>query len=173
LLTTLVMLLLIGLVAVSSLGGSERNLRIAGNMQMRNETVAAAQSLIEQTISSALFTREPQALAAQPYDVDVDGDGVADYAARLDPPPSCLRVRPIRMAELDPGVPGDVACMGSSGLLPGGDYGGSAGGGNSLCHETTWNVAAAVADDRTGAQTRVNQGITVRIPVTDVANACP
>ena len=172
LLVTLVMLLLIALVAVSGIAGSERNLRLAGNMQMRNESVAAAQSLIEQTLSSALFTREPRALAAVPYPVDIDGDGRPDHEVRLDPAPACLRVRPIRMTELDATVPGDVACMGSSALMPGRDYGAS-GAGDSLCHETTWNVAAAVADAVSGAQARVHQGVTVRIPVTDVLNACP
>ena len=99
LIVTLVVLLLVGLVAVTSMGGSERNLRVAGNMQMRNEAMAAAQSLVEQTLSSAAFTRDPAAAAAVPYPTDVDGDGNPDYVARLDPRPACLRVRPVKTAE--------------------------------------------------------------------------
>jgi hypothetical protein len=172
LLVTLVLMLLVGVVAVSSLGGSERNLRVAGNMQMRNEALAAAQALIEQTISSAAFTRDPAAVAALPYEIDVDGDARADYEVRLDPIPSCLRVRPVKTAELDATVPGDVACLGSSGLQSGRDYGATGGGGDSLCHETLWNIGSSVSDAITGSQVRVHQGVTVRIPVTDVENAC-
>jgi len=43
---TLVMLLIVGVVALSSLGGSERNLQIAGNMQQRQEALAASQAAI-------------------------------------------------------------------------------------------------------------------------------
>lgn len=172
LVVTLVMLLLVGLVAMTSLVGSERNLRIAGNMQARNESVAAAQSLVEETISSPAFARDPQAAGAVTHPVDIDADGQPDYAARLDPVPECLRARPVRMVELDPAVPGDIACIGSAALLPGRDFGAAASG-DSLCHETTWNVAASVADDVTGAVVRVHQGVVVRLPVTDVANACP
>ncbi|HYF58722.1 MAG TPA: hypothetical protein VEA81_07180 [Burkholderiaceae bacterium] len=173
LLVTLVMLLLVGLVAVSALGGSTRNLRVAGNMQVRGEAAAVAQELVERTISSGAFTRDPIAVAAEPAAIDVDGDGRPDYLARLDPAPACLRVRPVRMTELDPEVPGDVACMGSSTPMPGRDLGGPAGGGDSLCRETLWNVGASVSDDVTGAMVRVHQGIAVRIPVTDAMNACP
>jgi hypothetical protein len=172
LVVTLVMLLLVGLVAATSIVGSGRNLQVAGNMQARNEALAAAQSLVEETISSAAFARDPLVAAAVPYPIDIDDDGRPDYVARLDPAPACLRMRPVRMVELDPAVPGDIACMGSAALLPGRDFGAVASG-DSLCHETTWDVAASVAEDTTGAQVRVHQGVVVRLPVTDVANACP
>jgi len=172
LVVTLVMLLLVGLVAMTSIVGSERNLQIAGNMQARNESIAAAQSLVEETISSPAFARDPAAAAAVPYPVDIDDDGQPDYVARLDPAPECLRVRPVRMVELDPDVPGDTACMGSAALLPGRDVG-AAGSADSLCQETTWNVSASVADDVTGSRVRLHQGVVVRVPVTDVANGCP
>lgn len=172
LVVTLVMLLLVALVSMTGLVGSERNLQIAGNMQARNEALAAAQALVEETLSSPAFARDPQAVAAVPYPIDIDADGDPDHVARLDPAPECLRVRPVRMIELDPSVPGDIACMASAALLPGRDYAAVASG-NSLCHETTWNVSAAVADEVTGARVRVHQGVVVRLPVTDVANTCP
>jgi hypothetical protein len=171
LIVTLVLLLLVGLVAVTGLGGSERNLRVAGNMQMRSEATAAAQSLVEQTLSSAAFTRDPAAAAAVPYPTDVDGDARPDYVARLEPRPACLRVRPVRTSELDPDVPGDVACMGSGGMASGRDFN-ATGNGDSLCAETMWNVSASVADETTGATVRLNQGVTVRVPVNDALNGC-
>lgn len=172
LVVTLVMLLLVGLVAATSIVGSGRNLQVAGNMQARNEALAAAQSLVEETISSGAFARDPLAAAAVPYPIDLDADGRPDHVARLDPAPACLRVRPVRMVELDPAVPGDIACMGSAALMPGRDFA-AVTSGDSLCHETTWNVASSVAEETTGAQVRVHQGVVLRLPVTDVANACP
>jgi len=81
LIITLVLMLLVGLAAMSSISGSERNLQIAGNMQVRNEALAASQALIEQTISSTAFSRDPAAAAASVQGIDIDGDGRADGLA--------------------------------------------------------------------------------------------
>ena len=169
---TLIMMLIVGVVALSSLGGSERNLQIAGNMQHRQEAIAASQAALEQTLSSSAFVRDPLAAAAAPIAVDLNGDGSADREVRLDPAPSCLRVRPIKMAELDPAVTADLACMGSSAQVSGRDFSSSSSG-DSLCGESLWNVAAAVSDAVTGAQVRVHQGVGIRIALTDAQNACP
>ncbi|HVL55758.1 MAG TPA: pilus assembly protein [Burkholderiaceae bacterium] len=169
----LTMLALLALAAVTSHGLSRRNVMIAGNMQVRNEAIFAAQQVIEQTISSPAFTRDPHAAAASPYPVDVDGDGRPDYTVRLNPRPTCLRVRPVRTIELDPQLAGDVSCMGTSAQPSTRDFGAAgAGGGNSLCFETTWDVSAEVADRATGAQTVLHQGIAVRIAVSDAINSC-
>lgn len=168
---TLILMLLIGLVGMSSIGGSERNLKVAGNMQTRNQAMAASQALIEQTISNSSFTRDPVAAAAQTYGIDLDGDGQADQVARLDPMPACVRVRPIKMSELDPASATDLGCMGSSAIVSGRDFTAS-GSGDSLCGESLWNVSASVSDTVTGAQVRVNQGVSMRVPATDAQNAC-
>jgi Tfp pilus assembly protein PilV len=169
---TLIMMLIVGVVALSSLGGSERNLQIAGNMQHRQEAIAASQAALEQTLSSSAFVRDPLAAAAAPIAVDLNGDGSADREVRLDPAPSCLRVRPIKMAELDPAATADLACMGSSAQVSGRDFSSTASG-DCLCGESLWNVAAAVSDAVTGAQVRVHQGVGIRIALTDAQNACP
>ncbi|MFN5881222.1 MAG: PilX N-terminal domain-containing pilus assembly protein [Burkholderiales bacterium] len=169
---TLVMLLIVGVVALSSLGGSERNLQIAGNMQQRQEALAASQAALEQTLSSSAFVRDPLAAAASPVPVDLDGDGTADREVRLDPAPACLRVRPIKMAELDPAATGDLACLGSSSQVSGRDFSSTATG-DSLCGESLWNVSASVSDATTGAQVRIHQGVAIRIATTDAQNACP
>jgi hypothetical protein len=169
---TLVLLVLIGLAAMVSYGSSVRNVKVVGNMQMRAEAIAAAQQVIEETLSSSLFTRESAAVAADPKPVDIDGDGVPEYAVRLQPAPICIRNRPIRTLELDPLVAGDVACLGSSVANSGTDF--SAGPqADSLCRATTWNVTAAVDDARTGVQVTMHQGVSVRISTADAQNACP
>ena len=51
----LIMLLLMTLLAISAFQASNVNLRIAGNMQVRQETLAAAQTATEQVLSSPAF----------------------------------------------------------------------------------------------------------------------
>jgi type II secretory pathway pseudopilin PulG len=172
LLVTLVLLVLIGLAAMVSYGSSARNVQVVGNMQMRGEAIAAAQQVIEQTISSSLFTREPEAVAADAKPVDIDGDGKPEYAVLLQPAPVCIALRPIRTLELDPANPADVGCLGSSGTSSGADFGAGVQA-NSLCRESMWNVAAVVSDAATGAQATLHQGVSVRISAADAANACP
>ena len=90
------------------------NLRVVGNSQARQEVVSAAQAAIELTISTPLFssTRSRSPPAAIP--IDVDGDAQPDYQAQLTPAPACYRVRVLKVNELDPGIEGDRACLGSS-----------------------------------------------------------
>jgi hypothetical protein len=168
----LVLLVLIGLAAMVSYGSSARNVKIVGNMQMRGEAIAAAQQVIEQTISSSLFTRDPQAVAADAKPVDIDGDGTPEYLVLLQPAPACIRLRTIRTMELDPGNPADLGCLGSASVATGADFGSGAQA-DSLCRESMWNVAAVVSDQATGAQVALHQGVTVRISAADAANACP
>jgi hypothetical protein len=172
LLVTLVLLVLIGLAAMVSYGSSARNVKIVGNMQMRGEAIAAAQQVIEQTISSSLFTRDPMAVAADPKPVDIDGDGAPEYTVLLQPAPACIRLRPIRTMELDPGNPADLGCLGSSVIATGADFGAGAQA-DSICRETMWNVAAVVDDEATGARVALHQGVSIRISAADAANACP
>ena len=52
LITALIMLIVLTLLVVSGIRSSNTNLRIAGNMQMQEEAVAAAQQAIESVISA-------------------------------------------------------------------------------------------------------------------------
>ena len=53
-------LLLLATLAMTGLRSSTTNVQIVGNMQARQEVTAAAQMLIEQTISTDEFARNPQ-----------------------------------------------------------------------------------------------------------------
>lgn len=173
LLVTLVLLVLIGLAAMVSYGSSMRNVKVVGNMQMRSEAIAAAQQIVEDTLSSSVFTRDPQAVAADAKPVDIDGDGTAEYSVMLQPMPVCIRRRPIPTLELDPAVADDIGCLGSAGGNGSGSNYGSTSNSNSLCAETMWNVAAVVDDRASGAQVTMHQGVSVRVSVADAQNACP
>lgn len=174
LVVAMIFLILMSLFAISAFKSSTGNLRIIGNMQSRQEAVAVAQKAIEITLSSSLFTTNPQAVAATPVLVDIDGNGSNDYTATLNPQPNCYRTKAIKTTELNPSLAADLACLQSSVVQQGGldipDA--AADAGNSLCANSEWNVGATVNDLRTGTKVTVNQGVAVRVLETDAANLC-
>ena len=84
----LIMLLVLTLFAVSAIRLSTANLKTVGNMQARNEATAAAQTAIEQVMSSAASFTNPQARTVTvnvnnvPYTVVVGA-------------PACVRADPV------------------------------------------------------------------------------
>jgi Tfp pilus assembly protein PilX len=170
----LVFLAIIAMFAAASFTSSTANLRVTGNMVVRNEALSAVQSVIEKTISSTVFTTDPNALAAVPYPVDIDGDGTTDYSVNLNPAPKCTRTRAIKDIELDPGSASDRACMTSSVVTNSGidSNNGSSSAGNSMCASTDWNVRATVTDTRTDTRVAADQGVAVRALITDAADLC-
>ncbi len=174
LVVALVFLVLMSLFAINAFLGSSTNLRVVGNMQVRQEAMSAAQVAIEQTISSTQFAESPGAVAANPVNVDTDGDGVADYVVRMTPQPACYRVKPIKNTELNVSVEADLTCI-RSGVVtnPGQDTTEAAAlADNSLCASTEWNLRAEVSDTRTGARVAVNQGVAVRVLDADASTYC-
>ncbi|MBC5781662.1 pilus assembly PilX N-terminal domain-containing protein [Ramlibacter sp. USB13] len=174
LVVALIFLVLMSLFAISAFDGSSTNMRVVGNMQARQEAIGAAQVAIEQTLSSPTFSSNPDIVAANAVNVDVDGNGTPDYKVTMTPQPKCYRARAIKTVELDAAVPADLACMKSGVVNTGGLDDGEAGGiaGNSLCSNTEWNVRAQVLDERSGAQVAVNQGVAIRVLETDAMNSC-
>lgn len=173
LIIALIMLVAMSLLAVWAYNTSTTNLRTVHNTQSRQEAFSAAQTAIESTISSSLFMQDPAAMAASPIPVDIDGDGTADYTARLAPAPACYRARTVAATELNPALATDLPCLVSqepSGIDS--DVPGAAAGG-SLCVDMEWNVRAVVSDAATATNVAVNQGIAVRGLVTDAASGCP
>jgi len=171
LIIALMMLTALGLLAAWALKAGTLNVRAVGNMQARQEVLAAAQTAIETTISSPEFSQQPATVAARPITVDIDGDGAVDLTARLSPVPACYRVMAVKMSELDPSVEADRACVRpqvttgiESDNLPAGE---------SLCADSEWNLRATVTDTTTGASVAVNQGVALRGLITDATNSCP
>jgi hypothetical protein len=175
LIIALIMLVALAMLSLWAFNAGTMNLRVVGNSQARQEVVAAAQAATELTLSTPLFTQDPLAVAAGAIPVDIDGDALPDYSARLTPAPACYRVRVLKVNELDPASEGDRACLGSSmSINPGIETAGAAPStGDSLCADSEWNVRAVVSDARSHATAAVNQGIAVRALTTDTASACP
>jgi hypothetical protein len=168
-------LLVLSLFAVSSFNSSTTNTLVTGNMIARQESTAAAQWLIDTTISSAAFASDPKAVAAGTYQLDLDRDGTVDYQPRLTPAPTCRRARALKAIELNIDDESDVACMKSSSagspLVETGLVDPTAG--DSLCANTEWNVRAVVVDEPTsGASVAVNQGVGIRVLTTEAEDFC-
>lgn len=171
---SMIMLLLLSLMAANAFKSTSNSLRIVGNTQWRQESQAAAQKAIEQTISSAAFASDPEAVAATPVPVDINGDGTSDYTVSLDPQPNCYRTRTIKTIELNPDLPADLACVQSSNLANTGldTDDAVALSGNSMCATTEWDIAATVNDPASNTNIAVHQGVTIRVPEAEVDNLC-
>jgi len=174
LVVVLMMLLVVMVLTVTTVNSGTTNLRVTGNMVARNESMAAAQAVIDRTISSMAFTVDPAAVSASQNPIDIDADGTPEYFPRLVPAPSCPQARPIKTTELDVGSADDVACFTSGTVANSGvdTAGAAATAGSSLCADTEWNIRAAVTDARTGTEVAINQGIGVRVLATDAEDFC-
>ena len=174
LVTTLIFLILISLFAVTTFNLSSGNFRIVGNMEARQESMAAANTAIEQTLSSNQFAVNPEGVAASPVNIDIDGDGVVDYAASMTPKPKCYRARYIKNAELDPALKADLTCISSAlSSTTGLDSPDAlATAGNSACTDTQWNIRAEVSDPRSAAKVAVNQGASIRVLNAESESSC-
>ena len=77
-------LLLLATLALTGLRASTTNVQIVGNMQARQEVTAAAQMLLEQTVSTDEFvTNRHGVFAAARVVTDYNGDGEPDAVAVL------------------------------------------------------------------------------------------
>lgn len=144
LLIGMIMLVLLTLIAVSSIESTTSSLQMVGNAQFRQEASAAAQQAIENVISSTAFTITPPT----PQSIDINNDGVGDYTVTFSPAPSCSSYKAVDTAtELN--LPKD--CYGSPGIIN--------------CYHTTWDIAAVVNDSNTGAQVALHQGVKVLVGI--------
>jgi Tfp pilus assembly protein PilX len=149
LVVALIMLALITLLVVNAFTLSSSNLKAVGNMQIRDEAVAAANKAVEQIISTN-FTNP---LSAHNVSVDINNDGTQDYAVAV-AMPTCAKAAIFTAA-----LPSDVE-LGSS-MTAGGTW------------YTDWDILATVTDTATGASVKVRQGVTVVLSQAQKTVACP
>lgn len=145
----LIMIVLITLIVVNAFSLSSTNLKAVGNMQVRNEAIAAANQAIEQVLSSP-FTNAP---AAQSLNVDINKDGTNDYVVAI-ALPTCRRA--VIAASADPS---DV------------ELGPSLSSGSTW--NTEWDIDSTVIDATSGASVRVRQGVRVLLADTQKTVVCP
>lgn len=187
------MLLIFGLVTVAAFRNTLSSTQAIGNMQFRNESVAAANDTIDQLLSSDQFAKTPTAVTTQmnanPNTVDINGDNVADIqvtfptvkVAGVDKQgPQCIRYRPVQNTQLDPDAPADLGCFNSGSANETAGLGMSTGGsgstpfaGNSApCADTDWSITVQATDKATNTTVKVTQGAQIRRDRATALNYC-
>jgi type II secretory pathway pseudopilin PulG len=138
LIVALIVLTLITLLVVNAFTLSSSNLKAVGNMQARDESIAAANQAIELVVSSS-FTDAP---VAQEVNVDINKDGTTDYTVAI-AVPKCIKATE---------VPNPDKCDENL---------------KALCAEnnwhTEWDLEATVGDAVSGASVVVHQGARVKL----------
>lgn len=139
LVVSLIMLVMLTLIVSSAFIMSTTNLKAVGNMQSRDEAIAAANQAIEQVLGSA-FTAAP---AAEEIDVDIDNDGDADYVVAV-AAPTCIRATPA-----------------SAGGGPSSASLGTIMAGAAATWYTEWDIDATATSQASGTSARVHVGVRV------------
>jgi hypothetical protein len=184
LLVAIIFLVFFTLIAISIFKGSLTSVQAIGNMQWRNEAIAAANETIDALLSSkdAEFTA-PTFDSNKTFSYDANGDGIKDIylsfpEVKLSPTdtakkgPRCMRMQPIPSKDLSPKNQEDINCMGGES----GSYGlgitvdGSTdiiAPGISLCSNTEWQITLYAEDKVTNTSVDVTQGVGVRVLTSD------
>jgi len=147
----LIMLVLITLMVTTAMTMSTANLKVVGNMQFRDEAIAAANLAIEQILSSS-FSNAP---TAETINIDIDNNGTTDYEV-VTTQPQCIRAT-------------QASTMAASSLsLPTTMSAGST-------WNTTWDITATVTPDGNagGTSVSIRTGMRVLLNQTQKDAVCP
>lgn len=146
---SLILLLLITLMVTTAFMLSNTNLKSVGNMQSRDEAIAAANQAIEQLISSSTFTNSP---AAEQVEVDINNDKITDYVVSI-ATPVCTR------ASIDTAAsPSSITLGAAMSTIS--------------SWNTLWDIEATVNDVKSGAKTTVRTGTRVLLTQTQKNAVC-
>ena len=137
----MMMMIFMTLMVVTAYSFSTVNLQAVGNAQVREEAIAAAQSVIEQVVASS-FTDDPSKAFLIDFpvyiDSDIDVSEKPDYLVNL-PVPVCVRAtRANSQTASSVTLPGMTAVD---------------------AWNTVWELDATATDTSTGASVRVRQGV--------------
>lgn len=146
LLVALVMLVLLTLMVSSAFTLSTTNLKSVNNMQMREEATAAANSAIEQVISSTFIA----STAVQILDIDLNNDGVGEYKVSV-PVPQCISYTLAESA---------AASSVTLGVM------------SDKTWDTLWDIQAIVYHEASGTNLTMRQGVLVRLNDAQKINLC-
>lgn len=136
----MIMLVLITLMVTSAFMLSNTNLMAVGNMQAKDEAIAAANVAIEEMLNSD-FTGAP---SAEDIDVDMNNDGTTDYIVAV-AKPVCIS------AAID--NEGEKSSVSLPNITK-------------PSWNTMWSFEAVVNDTKTGASATVNTGVRVLLTLT-------
>jgi len=184
LIVSLIMLVLLTIMALTSFNIGKSSLQVVGNAQEQAQVLNAAQTTLNQVISSPTFTEAPASVLdnsncptgvtapANSRCVDLYGDAKTVIVVTMTPQPACVQASPIPASSLNlTNVSSeDWGCT----LRDRGDHGiEGIESGDSLCANSLWELNARASDPVTGAQAVVTQGVAMRVSKDSVATACP
>ena len=143
----LVMLVLITVMLLAALNLGTTNFRAVGNMQFREEAIAAANAAIQERMSSDFDTVPTTSTTT----VDINRDGVWETVSVT---PTCIAVTQVFSAP-----PSSLSLGPSMSAAP--------------VWNTSWDITATVTDGNTGASVAVSSGVRVQLSNADRVVACP
>lgn len=146
---SLIMLVVITGIVLAAFTMSTTNLRSVGNLQWRNEAVAAANMVLQDRIS-ADFTSD---LSAVTRTVDLNNDDVDDYTVSVSAPVCVRASKVVQEVYSSVTLPIDLSAAGQ--------------------WITIWEMVATVSDEKTGASVRVRQGARVLLYQVQKTSVCP
>ena len=173
----LILLALMTVMAITGFNIGRTSLDIVGNMQSRQEVVAAANSAIQEALSTTRLFQSPTAVYLNPCSgantrcYDTNGDDVDDITVTLSTP-RCIQSQVIPNAALDLSSLTSPQAGCSTGVSQTfGTEGAQSGG--SLCANSVWELVATATDDITEAQVVVTEGAAVQVSTDDIGISCP
>jgi Tfp pilus assembly protein PilX len=175
----LIMLTLMTLLAITSFNIGRTSLEIVANMQQNAGAIRAANSAIEEAISTTRLFESPDSVFLTPcagantrcYNLysDDPNDGFTITVA-LTPKPVCVQAQKLLNANLDVKNGDDFGCITGAGQVFGIE---GVKSGESLCANSVWEINAVATDPLTQTQATVTEGAAVRVSSAIVETSCP
>lgn len=178
LLVGLIMLVLMTLLALTTFNMGKGNLIVVGNMQHRNESLAAVESALNEVQSNPDLGKSSTNLfksGGTSKSYDINGDGSNDISVALTASP-CVVVKPIPRS--DPAFSDQqddvtLKCTMTADQQQFGTSGATQTDTNSDCYWLVWDIQATSTDSKTKAQVVVTKGIGLIKHEDEVADYCP
>ena len=152
----MIMLVLITVMVISAYSLSSTNFKAVGNMQFRNEAIAAANKAIEQVVGTNFTTGFITVPAQQTITYDNNNDTVTDYTVTVEQP-VCVQSS-VTSGGLGTGQFSSVELEGFN---------------VSTNYTTLWDIKATVTDAVSGTSVVVRQGVRTQITSVQRDAVCP
>lgn len=172
----LILLALMTVMAITGFNIGRTSLDIVGNMQGRQEVIAAANSTIQEAISTTRLFQAPDQIFLNPCAgantrcFDTNGDGEDDITVALTPTPVCIQAQTIPNAALNLSDVNQAGCATGVGQTFGIE---GTSTGSSLCANSVWEIVAVATDLVTEAEIVITQGAAVRVSTDEIGTNCP
>lgn len=175
----LIMLALMTVIAITAFNMGRTTLDIVGNMQQTNGMVSAANSAVEEAISTTRLFESPDNIFLSTcggnntrcYNL-YSSDPADGYTVKvtLTPAPVCVQAQKVLSAALKLENPEDFGCIQSAGQIMGVE---GLKSGASLCANSVWEINAVATDTVTQASATITEGAAVRVASAIVDSSCP